>query len=113
MPELRHRRFDHRLCVLWSRHVGGHRERAPAALLDQRAGVLEAIGAARGQHQIGAGFGQCPAEGDTQPGGGTGDDCHLPIEAETVQHRGRRHLWSSRQRAVDCYKSSCKLLLLG
>src|SRR5882757_2191502 len=88
--ELRHGRFDCRSRVPGSRHVRGYHERAPTALLDQ-----------------------CRAKSDTEPCGDAGDNRHLSIDAEAVEHRGRRHLWSSRQRADYSSNSSCKLLLVG
>ena len=46
--------------------------------------------ATRGEHEVGTGLGERLRERDAEPGRGAGDDRHLAVEAEKVEH-GSRH----------------------
>jgi hypothetical protein len=71
--------------VLDRRHVGGHRDAAAPQPLDGGAGLLQALDAAGGDDDVGAGLGQAAGEVDAEPGRGAGDHGDLAVEAEAIQ----------------------------
>jgi hypothetical protein len=68
LPELGHRGLDDRFGVLWPRDIGGDGDRAAAALHDDLARLLEAVGAPRGEYEVCAGFRKCACERDAEAG---------------------------------------------
>ena len=66
--------------------VGLHGERPAAGGLDERRGLLEPVDPAGAEHHVGAGLGEGLGERDAEPGGGAGDDRHLAVETEQVEH---------------------------
>ena len=76
-----------RRAVLGLRDVGGDRDAAAAERLDLVRGLLQPVGAAGADGDVGAGLGQPDGERGPEAGGGAGDDGDLAVEAKFVQYR--------------------------
>ena len=110
-PSSRHGLLDHARAVLGQRDVGGDGQAAAAERLDALGGLLQAVGAAGADGDVGARLGEADGERGAEAGGGAGDDGDLAVEPEAVEdghgaaryHR-RRHeaparSWSSHEAA--------------
>ena len=94
--ELGDRPLDDALAVLGHGDVGLDRDAAAAVGLHALLGLLEAVGAAGADGDVGAGLGEAVGERDAEAGGGAGDDRHLVVEAEAVQEgHGRQRMEGS------------------
>ena len=78
--ELAHGLLDHARAVLGLGDVGGDGDAAAAERLDALGGLLEPLGAAGADRDVGAGFGEAGGERGAEPGGGAGDDGDLAVE---------------------------------
>ena len=72
--------------VLGVGDVGGDRERPATGVAHQLGGLLEPVDPAGAEHHVGAGLGQRLRERDPEAAGGAGDDRHLVVEPEQVEH---------------------------
>jgi hypothetical protein len=94
-PELFSRRTDERLAVQRVGDVSPNSQRVAANRFHQRAGVGEALFAARSEHDVGSRLGQRTGERHAEAAGSAGNNRDPVVESEAVKdgYFGARNHW--------------------
>ena len=97
------------MAVHWSGSVTSvctARALRPAASTSAFVSSSRSIAAGTEDH-VGTGLGEALGDGDTEPGGGAGDQGHLAVEAEAVE-RGRHGVSFEVGGGADVLHASCR-----